>query len=319
MEISLVKLKVACVLLICACVPASIPWAQVASTASNASQQTAFDVASVKRNLAGYPPDGPPPHSNFPLDSGDAYVPSGGLFNATNWPVYSYIGFAYKMSTAQMDALRAELPKWGTDDHFDIQARAEGNPTKDDMRTMMRGLLADRFKMTVHMETRQVPMYDLMLEKPGQTGPKLQPHSADHPCYDANGPKGQSAASSNGTSASASPALPCGTLTMRMLPAGRLQVEAHAIRLSQIADYMKPWANLDRPVRDRTGLYGMFDYIVEWAPERAVNWNGLEIQPDQAGPTFLEALKEQLGLKLVATTGPLDVLIVDHIEEPSAN
>jgi len=69
------------------------------------------------------------------------------------------------------------LPKWVSTDSFDVQARAEGNSTQDQMCLMLRSLLADRFGLTVHVETAQPPVLALVLEKPGKTGPKLRPHS----------------------------------------------------------------------------------------------------------------------------------------------
>jgi len=75
---------------------------------------------------------------------------------------------------------------------------------------------------------------------------------------------------------------------------------------------------LSRPVLDQTGLSGTLDFVIEWTPE----FNGPpppNFQPDPSGPTFLEALKEQLGLKLQPQTGPVDVLVIDHVEEPSPN
>jgi uncharacterized protein (TIGR03435 family) len=76
----------------------------------------------------------------------------------------------------------------------------------------------------------------------------------------------------------------------------------------------------DRPVLDQTGLGGTFDFTLEWTPQL----NGplppaSTVQPDESGPTFLEALKEQLGLKLESQMGPVDVIILDHVEQPSEN
>jgi uncharacterized protein (TIGR03435 family) len=72
---------------------------------------------------------------------------------------------------------------------------------------------------------------------------------------------------------------------------------------------------LERPVIDRTGLSGNFDFALEWAPEQA----GPDLPPDPAGPTFLEALKDQLGIKLESQKGPAEVIILDHVEHPSEN
>ena len=80
---------------------------------------------------------------------------------------------------------------------------------------------------------------------------------------------------------------------------------------------------IDRPVLDKTGLTGTFDFIIEFTPAARPPRPGAGIQPDESGdesgPTFVEALKDQLGLKLVPETGPVNVLIIDHIEEPTPN
>jgi uncharacterized protein (TIGR03435 family) len=72
-----------------------------------------------------------------------------------------------------------------------------------------------------------------------------------------------------------------------------------------------------RPVVDQTELSGTFDFAFEWTPQH--NGPGVESQTDDSGPTFLEALKDQLGLKLESKTGPVDVIVVDHVEQPSPN
>jgi hypothetical protein len=93
-----------------------------------------FDVASVKPNKAGLPPFGIMPRSNVPLDSGDGYPLYGGFISATNWPLSKYIEFAYKITDYQYRILLWQLPKWAISPvWFDIEARAEGNPTKDRM------------------------------------------------------------------------------------------------------------------------------------------------------------------------------------------
>jgi uncharacterized protein (TIGR03435 family) len=74
-----------------------------------------------------------------------------------------------------------------------------------------------------------------------------------------------------------------------------------------------------RPVLDKTGLSGKFDFLLEWSPQNEVSSNANSAAPDPNGPTFLEALKDQLGLKLVPQTGKVQVLVIDHIEEPSPN
>ena len=145
----------------------------------DAGWKVAFDVASVKQNKSA---PGSPVNSNIPLGPGDVYSPTGGLFSATNLPLATYGFFAYKISGNDLQSIVSQLPKWATTDRFDIQARAEGNPTKDQFRLMMQALLADRFKLAIHSETRQLPVFGLVLDKPGKLGPKLQIHPADSAC-----------------------------------------------------------------------------------------------------------------------------------------
>ncbi len=137
----------------------------------------AFDVASVKEDKSDANP-----HANFPLTFADDHPSTGGLFAVVNFRLGSYIGFAYKLTPSQQQLVRAQLPKWATMESFDIEAKAQGNPTKDQMRLMMQSLLADRLKLAVHHETRQLPVFALVLVKPGKTGPQLRPHIDDPPC-----------------------------------------------------------------------------------------------------------------------------------------
>jgi uncharacterized protein (TIGR03435 family) len=150
---------------------------QASAAQSTTGKLPAFDVASVRPNKSGNRPT-----SNFPLGPGDVYVPNGGYFSATNQPLITYFYFAYRIMSNQGRYVLPQLPEWVTTERFDIQARAEGNPGKDEMRLMMRSLLADRFKLAVHHETRQVPLFVIVLVKPGKTGPQLQLHPNDTSC-----------------------------------------------------------------------------------------------------------------------------------------
>lgn len=272
-----------------------------------------FDTASVKQNLEPYPPGGSPPHSNFPLDSGDAYSLNGGLFSTSKWPLYVYIGFAYKLTPYANSRVIEQLPKWAQVEHFDIQARAQGAPTKDEMRLMVQSLLADRFKLAVHTEAQEISVFDLVPEKPGKLGPNLQPHSADHPCAATNDP-------STSTSGASAVSFLCGTMSGRFR-SGRIHEEGRAFTIEQLADYMKEMtgSGLDRPVVDHTGLAGTFDFTLDWTPQAPIFVNGVTTPLDETGPGFLVALKQQLGLKLNAAKGPVDILIIDHLEEPTPN
>jgi uncharacterized protein (TIGR03435 family) len=143
-------------------------------------QKQSFEVASIK---LGNP--GKFTRPNFALDFNDIFSganPHGRFF--AEFPLAVYVEFAYKLWPSQelREAMLAHLPKWVSADKYAINAVAEGNPTKDQMRLMLQSLLADRFKLTVHFERQETPVLALVLDKPGKTGAKLYPHSDDVPC-----------------------------------------------------------------------------------------------------------------------------------------
>ena len=261
-----------------------------------------FEVAAVKQDTGPFRPP------NFPLDAGDAYTVTGGRFSA-DFALSTYVSFAYKLSLTleQRQAMIANLPKWVAEDRFDIQAKAtEANPTKDQMRLMMQALLAERFKLAVHFETKESPVLALVLVKPGKLGPKLLPHAEGPPCDTAPSPD----------------LFPpkCSVMVMTMSSGRMAKGGSRDTTMTLIADALPSMGRLGRPVVDRTGLSGRFDFAIEWSPET----NNIpplpgEPVPDTQGPSFQAALREQLGLKLESTMAPLQVLVIDHVERPSEN
>ena len=281
-----------------------------------------FDVASVKPNKSN-----DPQNSNVNFGPGDIGPANGGRFSAINLPLLAYIAFAYKLTIYEMQSLLLELPKWATMGGFDIEARAEGNPTKDQMRLMMQSLLADRFKLVFHRGSRQLPVYALVLARPGKTGPQFQPHSVDEPCSAAfpssdAPPRPAVPSAPSSTSGLQLPAgMPCGgQLRLPASTPDRVRFGARNIAMPLIVDFLKnPRTGVDRPVIDGTGLTGTFDFSLEWSPASDPTQEPPTSQPDPSGPTFLEALQEQFGLKLKPTTGSVDVFVIDHVQEPSPN
>jgi uncharacterized protein (TIGR03435 family) len=296
-----------------------------------------FDVASVRQNKSDDRPS-----STFSLDNGnvystvnkgDVFTPRGSYFAATNQPLWHYIAFAYNLSGTQELALRfsyfaglsSKTPIWVTGgfdssaDRFDIKARSDGRPTKDQMRLMMQALLADRFKLIVHHETRQAPIFALMLAKPGQTGAVLVSHPASDICAVQSTEEGTDESALNASvSRSALVELPkvCGVIAHLPTSAtGHIRFGGRGVALSLLASSlptMTGMAAIPRPVIDETGLNGAFDFTLDWVPE-------FNAPPDASGPNFREALKQQLGLKLEPQQGPIDILVIDHVEHPSAN
>ena len=277
-----------------------------------------FDVSSIRQNKSDATP-----YSNFPISSGTMYGPTGGIFSSTNRPLVDYIVFAYKMTVSQRQDLMSQLPTWALSDGFDIQAKSENHdPTKDQMRLMMQSLLADRFKLVVHTETRRVSVFALVLARPGMTGPQLKPHAADKSCFTAD----PAVPAPDPASAPAIKLLgvwpmSCGGVNRQMSSVSPALIRAGGRNLSMqsLADSMNGLGNVNRPVVDQTGLTGNFDFVLEFAPETAIGENIGEFQFDPGGPAFEEALKEQLGLKLDSQKGTVDDIHVDHVERPTEN
>jgi uncharacterized protein (TIGR03435 family) len=295
-----------------------------------------FDVASVRQNKSD-----DRPRSTFSLDNGnvystvnkgDVFTPHGSYFAATNQPLWHYIAFAYNLSGTEELALRfnyfaglsSKAPTWVTGgfdvsaDRFDITARSDGRPTKDQMRLMMQALLADRFKLIVHRETRQAPVFALVPTKPGQTGPELVPHPPSDTCAVAPAAEADDSTSNVSLPRSALGELPrvCGVIAHLPTNAiGHIRFGGRGVMLSLLASSlptMTGMAMIPRPVIDETGLSGTFDFTLDWVPE-------FNAPSDASGPNFREALKEQLGLKLEPQQGWVDILVIDRVEHPSAN
>lgn len=256
--------------------------------------QMAFTVASVK------PDTGPFRPPNFPLDAGDAFRPVGGHFSA-GFPLGVYITFAYKIPLKEGQ----HFPDW-VYDRFDIQAEAEGNPTKDQMRLMMQSLLAERFQLKVHVETPMTPVLAMVLVKPDKTGPKLRPHSEGVPCE---------------ATAEASVFPPvCDIYSMTVAPNAGALAGSRNTTMELLARALQGIGRLDRPVVDQTGLSGRFDFSIEFVPGTgAASAPDAGVEAEAPGSSFLEALRQQLGLRLEATKAPVPVIVVDHVELPSAN
>ena len=181
-------------------------------------------------------------------------------------------------------------PEWLDAEHFDISALTPGDvrPTRDEQMVMLRRLLTDRFQLSFHREPREFSIYVLEAAK---GGPKLKESaSPDDP-----------------------PAL------INVVYPQRIKLPARNVTMADFASMLQR-AVLDRPVVDKTGLKGKYDFDLEWAPDES-QFNGeIPAAPADASaaPLFM-AIQQQLGLKLVATKGPVDALIVDKAERPSAN
>jgi uncharacterized protein (TIGR03435 family) len=178
-------------------------------------------------------------------------------------------------------------PAWLNNDKWDLSAKLPPNmPTEQEplyRRTeqMLRNFLTEEFKLKTHRETKEFPVYALVLAK---NGSKLKPSAA----------------------------------SQFSVKFGRGRLEFRHQTTSGLAEYLYTYnapvqIAADRPVIDQTGLQGFFDFTLEWTPDTS--------QPDPAasGPSIYTAIEQQLGLKLQPEKSPVDFLVIDHAEKPEAN
>jgi bla regulator protein BlaR1 len=295
------------------------------SAAVNALASTAkFDVASVKRTA----PSGP--RVMFRIqDSPDT------KYYATGATVKMLIGIAYDVQDSQIEG----GPSWINSDHFDIEAKSDssldeqiGKLSHDDATVvkhrMLQQLLADRFNLKIHHETKQLPIYALVVAK---NGPKLE-EVKEEPKEDTSVPGGGSG-----------PGGPRPNRGVRMqMGGGEQRLDFRDAPVALLVKVMSQ--QLGRTVIDKTGLTGKYNFSLHWTPDPGMGGPGMgpgpgaapggnvpigaggsggagaaASTPDSSGPSIFTALQEQAGLKLDSEKGPVDAIVIDHVEPPSAN
>jgi uncharacterized protein (TIGR03435 family) len=273
-----------------------------------------FEVASIKINKSG---DGRVMVQNQP----------GGRFTATNVTLRMLIRQAYQLQDFQISG----GPSWLNDDHFDVVAKADpsalgggtggpafGAPDSGPTPTqlMIRALLADRFKLTVHHDNKELPVYALVVARSdGKLGSALKKSDVDCAAMIA-------AARGRGRGPMAPPApgerMPCG------FRVGMGTMTAGGATLAQLATSLSMFVG--RVVVDKTGITGGYDFDLTWTPDQMPQrppgapdpvFNGVAIDPN--GPSIFTAVQEQLGLKLDSQKGPVAVLVIDRAEHPVEN
>jgi uncharacterized protein (TIGR03435 family) len=268
-----------------------------------------FEVVSVRRNKSE---DEASMNINPLL--GDGPVPPGNLYLAKNIKLIQFIAFAFSLTQIQLRSLELNV-RWTTEDRFDIEARAPGNPTKADYRLMMQSLLADRFKLAVHYETRVVPLYALVLAKPGKFGPQLRLHRADDPVC----AKPEASQDPNEVDAEGYPEACGGPWGIKPSKPGWMNSGGRDVSMARFTAILTGVGVVDRPMADKTGLKGTIDYSLEWRKVVDQVARGAPLELDEDAPTFADALKEQLGIKMLSQKGPSVLFLVDHIEKLSEN
>ena len=270
----------------------------------------AFEVASVKPQKLG-------PGGTFPGPLAMVFQP-GGRFIATNETLQGLIAYAYGIPLARASQQISGGPKWINVELFNVEAKAAtdwprvtSGPTPE-MFAMIRSLLAERFKLIVHTETKDAPIYSLVVvRRDGRIGSQLRPTPPD--CAAWLAARGRPGAPPRPT---VSGDRPCGVGRV-----GRSNIARSGITMSQLADLLS--SRVDRVVRDRTGLAGYFDLDLQWTPEQ--NTAGPPDAPrpalpatvDTAGPSLFTALQEQLGLKLESSKNSVNLLVIDHADKPT--
>ena len=278
----------------------------------------AFEVASIKPNNSG---DGRVLMSNQP-----------GRYTASNVTLRLLIRNAYQLQDFQISG----GPSWISSDRFDIVAKIDASAQEamaaaspmlpgqgpGPLQLMIRALLADRFKLAVHTETKEQPIYALVLARSdARLGPQLKKSETD--CA------AQMAARRGGPGRGLPPPgppqpgepIPCGI----RIGMGNMVVGGSS--LAQFANSLGMFTG--RVVIDRTGLTGNYDFNLTWTPDQMpprapgtpadqpIRANGVDIDPN--GPSIFTAVQEQLGLKLDSQRGPVAMLVIDHAEKPVEN
>jgi uncharacterized protein (TIGR03435 family) len=221
-----------------------------------------FEVASVK---PAPPSDGP---IRVSMSGGH------GRINYSNVTVRALIRKAYGLriypqSTGGSDPLST--------DRYDIIARASGEASDEQIMQMLQALLEDRFKLAVHRETRELPVFSLVV---GKGGPKFHQVTDDGSETEIGGRSGY-------------------------------QIAARHISMKTLAGALQGYVG--DPVRDMTGLTGIFDIKLDFSPDESLSPGAT------SGTSIFTAVQEQLGLKLEGGKGPVEVVVIDHVEKPSEN
>jgi bla regulator protein blaR1 len=235
---------------------------------------------------------------------------NGGL-NITNMPLKEMMIIAWRVQPFQISG----GPSWIESQRYDISTKPDHKPKPDELWLMLQSLLADRFQLKIHHETKELPIYALVVaNKDGKLGPQLaesKPGSCEQ--FDASKPPPPPPPGKP-------PVLGCGGMWM-----GIGSINGTSVGLAMLTPVLS--RNLGRTVVDKTGLKGEFDLKVQWTPDQALQSPpgppppGVPPLPpvDPNGPSIFTAFQEQLGLKLESQKGPVDVIVIDHVEKPSEN
>ena len=295
-----------------------VSWAQTAETSPS------FEVASVKpaAPIAG--------NGIRVMLRGGPGTPDPGQITYTNVTVKNVLTNAYGVKSFQISG-----PGWLDSERYDIVAKLPRGATKAEFMVMLQNLLAERFKLTLHREKKDLPMYALVV---GKNGPKMKESVDDPAAPKAGGPADGPAATMGRVAVGKDgfPVLPGRGAASIMLMNGNARMSASGQSMARLAEMLS--SQLDLPVVDMTGLTGNYDFTLYFAPEGLAGMRlpaGLPPPPPnapppgeagpgmpaagapdaQSNPSLFAALQEQLGLKLEQRKGPVELLVIDHLEK----
>ena len=221
------------------------------------------------------------------ISSGTFFTIRGSHVIAVNTNGNDLVSLAYGLHSKQI----VNGPPWLLTARFDIEGvpDVEGRPNHDQVKLMIQKLLATRFKLAVHHEQRELAVYAIII---GKNGPKLT--KTDRKPSD----------------------------NTNFSYTNRVVLTVRNATMADFADGMQA-SFMDRPVVNQTGLTDRYDFFLKWTPDGSQSGLGEKMPPPaddaNAPPGLYTAIQEQLGLKLVSTKAPVDVLVIDHIEMPSEN
>jgi uncharacterized protein (TIGR03435 family) len=299
-----------------------------AALAQTAENSPSFEVASVK-------PAAPITGNMIRVGMrGGPGSPDPGQITYSNVTVKNVLMNAYGVKGFQITG-----PGWLDSERYDIVAKVPRGATKAEFMAMLQNLLAERFKLTLHREKKDLPMYALVV---GKNGPKMK-ESVDEPApKEGDVPKGSGPADGPvvmGKMAMGKdgfPVLPPGAAgrgsTAIMMMNGNARMTASGQPMAGLAEMLS--GQLDLPVVDMTGLTAKYDFTLYFAPEALVGMRlgapptpgpppgeggggvpGASAPDAQSNPSLFAAIQEQLGLKLEQRKGPVDLLVIDHLEK----
>lgn len=267
---------------------------------AQSAQPPAFQVASIKRN------------TDTAFRGMGARALPGGRLVTQNAPVMMLIQNAYTVQAYQV----VGGPAWINSDGYDIEAKPEGSVDRKQMWLMLQTLLADRFKLVLHHDTRELPVYALTVTK---SGLKHLP-SKDGGCVPLS-----SDAAAPPPPAPGQPG-PCGHVAVMGSPSG-LRMEGSKVPMAELIRTLA--MVLGRPVLDKTEFTTELEVRLDFTPDETTaglpgaggpgDPGGPPPSTDPSRPSISAALQEQLGLKLAPAKGPVEVLVIDRVERPTAN